>query len=30
MVGAVDWIYLYQDMGWWQAVVNIIMNLQVL
>jgi hypothetical protein len=25
----VDWIHLAQNMDWWQAVVNTIMNLQV-
>jgi hypothetical protein len=25
----VDWIHLAQDRDWWQAVVNMVMNLQV-
>jgi hypothetical protein len=26
----VEWIQLTQDRDWWQAVVNMVMNLQVL
>jgi hypothetical protein len=26
----VDWIHLTQDRDWWWALVNIVMNLQVL
>jgi len=25
----VDWIHLSQDRDWWQALVNMVMNLQV-
>jgi hypothetical protein len=28
--GSVEWIQLAQDRGWWQAVVNTVMNLWVL
>jgi hypothetical protein len=28
--GSVDWIHLAQDRDWWQALVNMVMNLQVL
>jgi hypothetical protein len=28
--GCVDWIHLVQDRDWWQALVNMAMNLQVL
>jgi hypothetical protein len=28
--GSVDWIQLAQDRDWWQALVNTVMNLQVL
>ena len=27
--GAMDWIYLAQNMQWWQALVNAVMNLRV-
>jgi hypothetical protein len=26
---SVDWIHLAQDRDWWQALVNMVMNLQV-
>jgi hypothetical protein len=26
----VEWVHLAQDRGWWQAVVNVVMNLLVL
>jgi hypothetical protein len=29
-LGGVDWIRLAQDRDWWQAVVSVVMNLQVL
>jgi hypothetical protein len=25
----VDWIHLFQDQDWWQALVNIVINLKV-
>jgi hypothetical protein len=28
--GGVDWIHLAQDMDWWWAVLNVVMNLWVL
>jgi hypothetical protein len=28
--GCMEWIHLYQDRGWWWAVVNMVMNLRVL
>jgi hypothetical protein len=28
--GSVDWIQLPQDRGWWWALVNMVINLQVL
>jgi hypothetical protein len=28
--GSVEWIQLAQDRGWWQALMNTVMNLQVL
>jgi hypothetical protein len=28
--GVVEWIYLAEDREWWWAVVNMVMNLQVL
>jgi hypothetical protein len=28
--GSVDWIQLAEDMDWWQALVNMVMNLRVL
>jgi hypothetical protein len=27
--GGIDWIDLAQDMDWWRALVNMVMNLQV-
>jgi hypothetical protein len=27
--GGMDWINLAQDRGWWWALVNVVMNLQV-
>ena len=27
--GSTDWIDLAQDRNWWQALVNVVMNLQV-
>jgi hypothetical protein len=26
----IEWIQLVQDRGWWQALVNMVMNLRVL
>jgi hypothetical protein len=28
--GSVDWLHLAQDRDWWRALVNTVMNLQVL
>ena len=28
-MGAMDWIYMAQDMDMWRALVNAVMNLQV-
>jgi hypothetical protein len=27
--GGVDWVHLVQDMGWWPALMNTVMNLRV-
>jgi hypothetical protein len=29
-LGGMEWIHLAQDRDWWRALVNVVMNLQVL